>query len=373
MKSLPPRPKTEQSAQAPVNRPAPEAGPLGASNVLDVLQFKRLYHGPLADALLFLSVHMKGRADVALARQQIHQLREMRAKSGIKHPNDVTRSAADKASAALYKKELDNEQVALIAPQAEIDGLERRLNDKRRVQMLLDALEQKEKLRIRRFREMKLLIEEQRKSTTRYTELPEPTRRPVASLRKPRLSYTRDILAQLRSLVDRYSHSGPDKLGQKIISSARERARYKVSYRNPHPRATPISKHDIDAKLESIRDEELSLQHLSLKSLALLVLAEQSIQSISIFLNQTSGLLRSSIDKERLQVKGFVEVLRHQIVTNPETQREDGEFLRQAIVACGMRGNMAPGAVVDRVTSLLHRCHQQENFLAHRIFIFTWE
>jgi len=45
---------------------------LGAPH-LEVKEFHRLYHGTLADVLLFVSEHMKGRRQIALARTEIHR------------------------------------------------------------------------------------------------------------------------------------------------------------------------------------------------------------------------------------------------------------------------------------------------------------
>jgi hypothetical protein len=45
---------------------------LGAPHLEDE-EFFRLYRGSLADVLLFVSEHMKGRRQVALARAEIHQ------------------------------------------------------------------------------------------------------------------------------------------------------------------------------------------------------------------------------------------------------------------------------------------------------------
>jgi hypothetical protein len=45
---------------------------LGAPDI-ETEEFLRLYRGSLADALFFISEHMKGRRQVALARTEIYQ------------------------------------------------------------------------------------------------------------------------------------------------------------------------------------------------------------------------------------------------------------------------------------------------------------
>jgi hypothetical protein len=45
---------------------------LGAPH-LDTEEFQRLYRGSLADALRFVSEHMKGRKEVTLARAGVHK------------------------------------------------------------------------------------------------------------------------------------------------------------------------------------------------------------------------------------------------------------------------------------------------------------
>lgn len=82
MKSKIPHPKTafnDEKARASRNRATND--PILIQDALILLgaphiereEFGRVFHGPLADVLVFLSEHIRGRKEVALARHRIHQ------------------------------------------------------------------------------------------------------------------------------------------------------------------------------------------------------------------------------------------------------------------------------------------------------------
>ncbi|KAF8234527.1 hypothetical protein L208DRAFT_1393929 [Tricholoma matsutake] len=135
---------------------------LGAPHI-EHEEFIRLYRGSLADALFFVSEHMKGRRQVAFARAEIHQLRELRSKSHLRQPHDTARSAVEKASSSLsgvrhtaemYRKQMDDRKANVAKSQTQIDKLKEGLRQRQEVNLLLDILEHKEKLRVRRIQEM---------------------------------------------------------------------------------------------------------------------------------------------------------------------------------------------------------------------------
>lgn len=112
------------------------------------------------------------------------RLREARLKSHLKQPDDITRPATDKAASILsgakrnveiLKKQLDDRQVALdetrngrptlseclslkFLAEDTLERLKRQLDEKRRTTLLLSVLEQKEKIRVKRFQEMTKMI-----------------------------------------------------------------------------------------------------------------------------------------------------------------------------------------------------------------------
>jgi len=123
------------------------------------------------------------------------RLREARNNSGLRPPDDATRSVTDKAASRLsgakkavemYRKQLDDRQTALemsrmstlhllILPQgfpgfihrsvyleAELEKLQIQLGAKRRVGLLLGVLERKESLRVKRFEEITRLLDKLR-------------------------------------------------------------------------------------------------------------------------------------------------------------------------------------------------------------------
>jgi hypothetical protein len=82
MKSKIPHPKTSRSDKQ--SQPAPGAERPNTHSVQEALnllgiphieaeEFNRLYHGPLTNILLFVSEHIKGRQEAALARNRIYQ------------------------------------------------------------------------------------------------------------------------------------------------------------------------------------------------------------------------------------------------------------------------------------------------------------
>ena len=64
------------------------------------------------------------------------------------------------------------------------------------------------------------------------------------------------------------------------------------------------------------------------------------------FLKTTSHIVRSSIDEEASQAKGYVDVLRWLVVTarSPGETEAGGEFFRKEVKsACGIKGNVVCG------------------------------
>jgi len=144
---------------------------LGAPR-LEPEEFIRLYRGLLADVLSFVTEHMLGRRQVALARAEIHQLWGLRSKLHSKPYHETAGSAAEKASsllsggrqiAEMFRKQMDNRQAVLEEAQARIYELKEKLRQTQEINLLLNILEHKEQLRMRRFQEMTEMLGDLRK------------------------------------------------------------------------------------------------------------------------------------------------------------------------------------------------------------------
>ncbi|GLB41027.1 hypothetical protein LshimejAT787_0902420 [Lyophyllum shimeji] len=129
--------------------------------------FKRLYKGPFADVLLFMSEHVKGRKGVARDRHLIQRIREARDRPHLRRPDDV-QSPVDRATAAMaaarraeevLRTQLGERQAALAQSQSKILELKETLADKRQVALLLRVLEERERVRVRRFQEMTKIMD----------------------------------------------------------------------------------------------------------------------------------------------------------------------------------------------------------------------
>ncbi|KAJ3997611.1 hypothetical protein F5050DRAFT_1806688 [Lentinula boryana] len=139
--------------------------------------FLRVYRhgGPLSDAILFFGEHVKGRVCVNEARKDILDITESRGESRTKllkwserperSPGDValSRLAKAKQDMGVYSSMLQDKLRVGEEAEIQINTLKSQLSIRRRVNLLLDSLEKKEKERIEKFEEIGRSLVELRK------------------------------------------------------------------------------------------------------------------------------------------------------------------------------------------------------------------
>ncbi|RDB26768.1 hypothetical protein Hypma_005371 [Hypsizygus marmoreus] len=377
---------------------------LGAPTIEEE-EFNRLYSGPFADTLLFMSEHLKGRRQVAVDRHAIHKLREVRSQLHVKQPDDAARSPVDRSESSLnatkqtyevLRRELVDRQTSLEKTQRNIDELNLKLQSKRRVALLLRVLEQKEKIRMQRFREMSKMMEDLRRSakashpqdmSTGSADSLFHSQELSPVLKLPRLSYTRDTITNIHAYHSRLSQISKVKVEpssqvisrleqiisarvesnqeakivlQRCVSAARARSAKVIQYRKLETLAS-ISSEALDQRLARNRTKENNLQKLSDHTIALGFLCEHFLTTISVFLDQTSSILRSSLQDELPQAKGYIDILRLLVAASCHDElRRDG-FIQDVGKACNIRASESSDIVLRDIENLLGRYRHQSS------------
>ncbi|KAF8066760.1 hypothetical protein FPV67DRAFT_1496336 [Lyophyllum atratum] len=365
-------------------------------------EFTRLYKGPFADVMLFMSDHIKGRRAVARDRHRIQQIRETRAKSHLRPADGATRSPVDRSlaswcaaqrAAEVSRTQLGEKQVALAQLHSKAAELKESLANKHRVALLLRVLEEKEKVRIERFQEMTRVMDALRRTAEERSSfkshapsLDLPSLPPL-----PRISLTQETLTNLHAYRIRLARitqtdhepsslltsrlrsriaklTGPDldteQVLQKYCAVARARAERALKYRDHRLSASnTVSREELEEKLAVNRTRKKELQRSSDNAVALGFLCEHLINSISVFLEQTSPILRSSIEEETSLAKGYVDVVRLLISARVEGKVMKARFIEDVQRACRIRVPNEPDAILQEVERFLERSHQRSSFL----------
>ncbi|KAE9398476.1 hypothetical protein BT96DRAFT_920812 [Gymnopus androsaceus JB14] len=341
-------------------------------DLISLDDFLRLYRadGPLRDALLFFSEHVKGRAGVIEARTQLLRSAEYRSKSNIKQRSDATkRSANDIAVSRLakankdmeiYSQELGIKVKTASETHTQLTTVKSQILTRRRVDLILEMLLDKEKERIRRMEEMRsMLVELKRKipspsiqcKATTSIDLTSPRRTQDAlatlqayQIRLERLVAqnpdTRDSTrtrtrvteaeSQLRSLVARKlgleSSSGSgahneqaevDRVTQEFINAARDKARKQVRYPSTENMlAEGVSKKELDTLASEVKRKITSLQEVSDLSLKLASSSQQALTSVISEILPPKSKLQLPLPATQDGTRGYVDRLRAGIVNN---------------------------------------------------------
>jgi len=108
-----------------------------------------------------------------------------------------------------------------------------------------------------------------------------------------------------------------------------------------------------------------ALQRASDQSVALQFLCDHFIKSIAVFL-QNTHTLKSYLEDETRQAKGYIDVLQELITSSSSDGRTGKTFLQNVREACGVTGNInVPSRqVLECVEGAIRRAHRQEAFLA---------
>ncbi|KAJ7100659.1 hypothetical protein B0H15DRAFT_457446 [Mycena belliarum] len=366
---------------------------LGAPVTLEELT--RLYNGPLADALQFLSQHVVGRHAASSTRASIAIAQEERSKSHLKQP-DTARSSGEKAVArlssakqasAVYSKQLADSEAKTHATRAQADNLQHKLDHKRKMLLLLRTLETKQSLRIKRLEEMTKLVDELRGTASQHHAqfIGMPTSpNAEAQIRRVSISNTRDSMTDLHSYIIRLSRlvessssgnsnamqqlkeiiaqsSGPDSplnatlTIERCFSHAHGLA---VQHLALPSRSSSIC--DLKVKRLTNLEKEVSLQRSADLSTALRRLCDCHIQSIVEFAEMVSHPLRRLLHEESRRSKGYVDIARLSIVADALIEPSDKlSFLAQVIRVCRMHGNVGVRTILDEVEHVIRHSYRR--------------
>ncbi|KAJ6598466.1 hypothetical protein DFH09DRAFT_58376 [Mycena vulgaris] len=349
-----------------------------------VEEFTRLYNGPLADALHFLSEHVIGRQKAASARIILLRSQEERAKSNLKQP-DTTRSTGDKAVARLSSAKQTSEVYTI----ADADNLQKKLDHKRRLLLLLQVLEAKQNLRTKRIEEMtgtindlRTSVGQSRKEIVSFANPPE-----MPSLAWSRISNSRDSMADLHNYGIRLSRLlEPPASGNETLRLQRVVARSLgpnhpdtaraleqcISYARTlvdHKLQSKIQRRSADirqleVKLHSNKEKELKVQKLVDLSTALRTLCDQHAASIVDFTEILSHSLRRSLKEESRLSKGHVDISRSLMVADrPAEPRETPSFLGLVTQVFRMHGNVKVRNILDEFERVIKQSHRRFNLV----------
>ncbi|KAH9928337.1 uncharacterized protein B0H18DRAFT_1000853 [Fomitopsis serialis] len=349
---------------------------LGAPSV-SADDMRRLCKGPLADALLFMAEHMKGRAKVNQARQTIQQMREAGPSSGVSSEGQQTDfMKAKHATARLIgaknefkeaRSQLDSRLELVSKSQRELERLQVLLDAKRRSLFLLQVLEKKETIRSSRIKEVDRLMGQLQTEAVKLTgDVPVTnTATQGRPTKRIRAEHTQDVLAAYHIRLAGSNTSSNDHrhgaearrkasearlrealgkrteedLVEKCQRIARTRAERSLRYESPVPARASDELDDtlLDDMHARISEKEEKLQHLLNEIADLERACAKIIQSLSAFDELTRPELSRSLEEEVKAVEGYVDVLRHSIMQSGDMQgaHEDpiieGKSWRQAL------------------------------------------
>ncbi|OBZ74286.1 hypothetical protein A0H81_05623 [Grifola frondosa] len=300
--------------------------------------FSRLYKGPLADALLFVAEHLVGRKKTAATRLAIHQMRD----NGDLNPraqdrgSDVGYTSAKRAAARLIsaRNDLDNAQSSLRGQQQLLrdlqrgaDQLQAEYEEKRLTSVLLSVLETKENIRRTKSTEIARLTESLKKECIASSAALHAHH--ICLSRLATHSRAPDIQSQLTANESRLRTAIARSMGksnddQQVVStyeqclqSARARATENLRYQSPLTAASIGSldeQTDLNHMLRQVAEQEIDLQHLSDRTVALGLSCAHSLQAVTTFTQTTATALRHMLQEQAAAAQGHVDVLRLSII-----------------------------------------------------------
>ncbi|TFK37137.1 hypothetical protein BDQ12DRAFT_713746 [Crucibulum laeve] len=382
----------------------------GLPGTISEAELAAVANGAFLDILEFVCEHLRGRRGVAGSRSVIHAARKERARSRVKHPDDMLRSTSEKAASAfraaeksvcVYREQLEERMRGLQGSEEKEKELKNRISGKRKISLLLDVLEQRERLRTRRFEEVGKIIRELRTKVHSRSALPDIPPLPSLSTTKTtaryRTSHVRETLTSLhvhhlrvsRLLHPRHPNTGgsgasedlliqrlrralgkhtksageADGVVERLLDLARRKARTRVRMTCSEQKEE-AGREELNEKTHHAGKKERELQDLLNRAVGLAFSSEHAIESISHFLRETAPMLRSSLKAEGVQTRGYVDVLRDHIQPS-EDKREKGkeEFTVKVKSLLGMYG-AAPEVLAKEVERILQRTHARASFLS---------
>ncbi|KAJ7678164.1 hypothetical protein DFH06DRAFT_1291448 [Mycena polygramma] len=367
---------------------------LGAPLTLD--EYTRLAIGPLADVLVFLSEHLVGRHAAATARTTLFQAQEAQAKSQLKQPA-TTRSRADKAvarlnsaktSSSVHTKQLAEVQQKVDASAGPLTGLQRQLTTKRRLLLLLQVLDAKHTLQTQRIEALTQAINKLKHTPPQLLAVSCPALPTLPLQITPRVSHTRDRLADLHRLlstpnphqrlkraVSHVLQMDPDnnKADAKLARVVEKCLASVQTHANAPAHPASSRKPSLDAKNQSNTSKTTSLQSLVTHAAALRLLCEGHLASISARTIGTPAL-RDGLQTDAHEVKGQVGRLAAGVLASAKSKSKQGgenkretdteeSFARRVARTCKMPESATTPALLDEVRRVVRAAHRRRRLL----------
>ncbi|KAF7377641.1 hypothetical protein MSAN_00186900 [Mycena sanguinolenta] len=363
---------------------------LGAPVTLE--EYTRLFNGPLADVLTFLSEHLVGRQAAASTRTTLFLAQEAQAKSQLKQPattrsdaeKAVARLAAAKTSSVVYATQLTELQEKTQATSERLATLQRQLDAKRKTLLLLKVLEAKHTLNMQRIEGLTTKINKLRHTPLQALAVPTPLLQTNPGLALPRISHTRDCLADLHRLMlplparnppldprerlrravarilnTDFSHPDTKRVAESCLAFAQ---RYAEAIRHRQKEKGTPDARLLDTKSQSNQERVVKLQSLVDRCAALRLLCDQNLAEISD--NATASLpeLRLSLQKTSQAAQGHVDFLRALVLATqakakPTKAEESESFASLVKSICRMSESATTRAVLEEV----ERVHTADN------------
>ncbi|KAJ6466880.1 hypothetical protein C8R45DRAFT_1020396 [Mycena sanguinolenta] len=362
---------------------------------INLEEYTRLANGPLADVLMFLSEHLVGRQAAASARTTLFLAQEAQAKSQLRQPA-TTRSNADKAvarlagaktSSVVYATQLAELQEKTRAASARLATLQHQLDSKRRILLLLKVLEAKHTLNMQRIESLTRKINELRHTPPQALVVPTPLLRSDVDLTLPRISHTRDRLADLHRLMlpSPARNPSPDpherlrRAVARILSKDPSHPDTKrvvescLAFAQRHANSASHRKKDeetpdarlLDTKNQSNKERVLKLQSLVDRCAAFRLVCEQNLAEISNHTTVSLPELRLSLQAKSQAAKGHVDFLKALILATrakPESAKakKSESFASRVKLVCGMPESATTRAVLEEVGRVVRKAHCQQ-------------
>ncbi|KAF4564709.1 hypothetical protein EYR40_010881 [Pleurotus pulmonarius] len=329
------------------------------------------------DALYKLCNAIKGRQETANLRRSLHGL----ADSNLKQPKGFTsnpRSELQKATSRLKANrtgevaigsQLKEQSNLLNQANRELQVLRSDLGQKRRVALLLETLSHKEDIRLQRFSEIRVLIDELRKSATNVyaQELPSVPKEPldlvatsvvgssyvqdtlatlhahrIRTLRLSRQTLPSDPIPSLRTAIAKRLSLGEDdpnvqKMVDQLVARAKRKAKIQSSYHSVLPPHTPESDVDVD---------------------------ELSSTVVHAFSTETLPVISNTLDQSRQLVGGetYIGVLKGAVLSSKRPP-PDGRHDTVALAEACHPNSTTSSNTVDRMKRTVAQCQQYAHFI----------
>ncbi|KZP26567.1 hypothetical protein FIBSPDRAFT_1040612 [Athelia psychrophila] len=373
---------------------------------LSLSELGRLYQGSFREALSRVLSGLKGRQGSAIARRQIQAALEgvsLRENAGNNIMESLicseitATSRLESAQQALYasRKQLNEKVASLAVSERDINELQITIDRKKRTNILLRLLQEREKIRLSRFQEMAKLSTDHK---TRIAGTENNTKPPILPDFKPSNHACPSVRETVGTLANLHAHhvhlkhlatqshidgSGEIELrlrhlavheaddgqfdealsarGEALVTFARKSAERGALF----SRHANILDHDLQALSDVVDLKKRQLQELSDRSIALGYTSKQHIDNIFEFRGSTSHTLKASIEGGAPQLIGYMEVLKWLIdnSASPECSAGDADLQE----AFGLRAGTQEPRIVSEIERHLEIAHQKESFLENLI------